>query len=230
MAIDYVANAGEIHRGVSVGDVALGGKTLAEAREILGRRVSGASGKIDLLVPGGSFTVHIKDLGARVDIGATVGEAYAVGRQGGVLGRLAGRVHALFGVSVPAEVRFRPDAARRKVESLVARADKEARNASVTVSGVRVKVIGSSEGYRLDVPATTENLHRALENLSGEAKVAGKILEPQITTAEAEAVAGKVREATSVPLVLGAEGERWKISPSEVGSALEVAENAGRLS
>jgi len=40
VAADYWMNAGKVYRGVEVGDVSLGGKTPAEAKEIIGERSS----------------------------------------------------------------------------------------------------------------------------------------------------------------------------------------------
>ncbi len=216
VAADHLANTDEIRRGVSVGDVALGGKTLADAREILERHAPETLEKIRISGPGGDFTLRAGRLGVRFDVQATVERAYAVGRRGTLLERLGERARSVFGVSVPAEVRHRPRALRVAVEGLASRVNGEPKDASVAVSGVEVRVTGSGEGYRLDVPATAENLERALENLSGEAQMSGEVLHPEVTTDEAEAVARDAREAVSGPLVLTTAEKSWRISPAEV--------------
>ena len=47
VVLDYWTNHGKIYRGVEAGDVALGGKTPEEARQILEERTGGL-GEIDL--------------------------------------------------------------------------------------------------------------------------------------------------------------------------------------
>ena len=229
VAADQLTNAGEIRGGVSVGDVDLGGKTPEEARSILVRHSPESLGEIRLSGPHGDFALSAGDLGARLDAGSTAREAYAVGRRGGFAERLGERVRALFGVGVPAGVRYRSEAARAKVEGLAARVNREPRDASVEVSGTEVRVADSEEGYRLDGAATAANLGRALESLSGKAEMSGEVLEPEVANAEAEAVARNAREAVSGPLVLTAEGKRWSVPPAEVGSSLAVSRQDGAL-
>lgn len=229
VAADQLTNAGEIRGGVSVGDVYLGGKTPEEARGILGRHRPETLEEIRLSGPRGDFALSAGDLGARLDARSTAREAFAVGRRGGFAERLGGRIRTPFGVGVPAEVRYRSEVARAKIEGLAARVNREPRDASVEVSGAGVRVSGSVEGYRLDAAATTANLGRAMESLSGEAEMSGEVLEPEVTTAEAETAAQDAREAVSGPLVLTAEGKRWSMPPAEVGSALAVSRRDGAL-
>jgi vancomycin resistance protein YoaR len=229
VAADHQTNAGEIRGGVSVGDVYLGGKTPEEARGILTRSGPETFAEIRLSGPRGDFAVPTEELGARLDARATAEKAYAVGRRGVFTERLGERIRAPFGVGVPAEVRYRSDAARAKVEGLAARVNREPKDATVEISGTGVRVAGSDEGYRLDAATTAANLGRALENLSGEAEMSGEALEPEVTTAEAEAVARDAREAVSGPLVLTASGESWALSPADVGSALAVSRQGRAL-
>jgi vancomycin resistance protein YoaR len=229
VALDYWSNAGKVYRGVEVGGVALGGKTPGEAREALEERASGALGKIEFTGPE-DFAVTAEELGVEVDVAATVERAYAVGRRGSVPERLVERAHSAFvGVSVPARVGYRTDIARATVENLAARVNREPQEASVAVSGSEVEVAGSREGYRLDVPATMENLDRAVKGITGEVKVVGEMLEPKVDTEEAEEAAEKARKAVSGGLMFEAEGESWTLSPADVGSSLDVMREDGEL-
>lgn len=229
VALEHLVNAGEIRRGVSVGDVALGGKTPEEALTALDRHAPRTPEQVRLSGPGLTLDVPTKDLDVRLGTRATIREAYAVGRRGSLPRRLVERAGSLFGVSVPAEVRYRPGALRATLDGLASRANRQPRDASVTVSGSEVRSAGAGEGYRLDVPATAANLRRALEDLSAEAEMSGTVLRPEVTTDEAEAAARDAREAVSAPLVLAAEGESWTLSPEEVGAALNVTRGGGTL-
>ena len=229
VAAEHLTSAGEIRGGVSVGDVALGGKSVDEARGSLSRRAPEKLGEIRLSGPREDFALPVEDLDARLDPQVTAERAYAVGRRGGLPERLIERARAPLGLSVPAEVRYSPGATRTEVEGLASRVNRESREAFVEVSGAEVRVASAVTGYRLDAAATAVNVRRALENLSGEAKMSGEVLEPEITTAEAAVAARDAREAVSGPLVLTAGGERWSIPAADVGSALEVSRRGGTL-
>jgi vancomycin resistance protein YoaR len=57
----------------------------------------------------------------------------------------------------------------------------------------------------------------------------GDVLEPHITTAEAETAAEKARRAVSEQLVFHAEGESWTLSPADIGSSLDVTTDKGKI-
>lgn len=220
-------NAAEIHRGVEVGSVPVGGKTPEEARKLLEER-AGALGKIELA--GGRGDITAQQLGIEFDAGRAVEDAYAVGRRGGFLERLAERAAASFGgVRLSPEIRYDRAAARSAVEDLARRLDEKPRDASVLMEDGRVMIRGSRTGYELDRAATTRNIGAAIEDLTGKAEVEGRKLEPEITTPEAEAAAQRAREAVGGDLVLGAGERRWTLSPADVGAILDVRENRGDL-
>jgi vancomycin resistance protein YoaR len=99
----------------------------------------------------------------------------------------------------------------------------------VNISGAAVEVVESQEGYRLNPTATMESVDGAIEDMSGRARLMGEVLEPGITTEEAEVAAEKARKALSEQLVFKAEGKTWTLSPADVGSALEVTRNDGKI-
>lgn len=229
VAVDYGLNSGKIYSGVQVGTVPLGGKTPAEAREIIAERTSGALKEIEFTGPE-NFQLTAGEMGVDFDVDATVENAYSVGRRGGVLDRLGERARATYGtIEVSPEVDYRPEIAQARVESLAERVNKDPENASVNIVGSGVQAGGSSEGYELRVPATMERVNRAVEDLTGEVALAGRVLEPQVLTAEAEEAAGKAREAMAGNLTLTAEGNTYTFSPADIGGALDIAEQDGRL-
>jgi vancomycin resistance protein YoaR len=169
-------------------------------------------------------------MGVRFNVDATVDEAYAVGREGNILERLGQRANALVGgVTIPADVDYRPGKARAEVEEIASQINQEPREASVRVVGSQVEVVDSAEGYELDVSATMRSVGSAVEDLSGQARLVGDVLEPQITTAEAETAAEKARSAVSEQLVFDAEGKSWTLSPADIGSSLEVTRAKGAI-
>lgn len=229
VAADHWYHSGKIYRGVSAGSVTLGGKTPEEARELFDDHAAAALEKIRLTGPGGT-TLDAGALDVDVDVASTVDRAYAVGRSGGLFERLGDRATGVVGAArVAPAVEYRPEAVYAAIDKVAAGVDREPRAASVVVRGAEVEVIESREGYRLDVPATVGNVQRAIEGVTGEARVVGDTLKPKIDTPVAEAVAAKARRATAGTVELTAGERRWTLSPGEIGDALEITAGAGEL-
>lgn len=232
VAADGLAFSGEIHRGVEVGTVDVGGKTTEEARMLLGERASGTLENVRLTgasVPEDA-TVSAYELGTKFDARSSAREAYAVGREGSVAKRIADRLRSrLWALRLSPDLDYDPERIRTEVQGLAGRLDKEPRDASVNVSGKEVSVTGSREGYATDVAATAKNIGEAFENLEGEAEVIGGVLEPKVATDGTENAAAEARRAISKPLVLAANGKSWTVSPAELGSTLEFPQDGGRL-
>jgi vancomycin resistance protein YoaR len=222
VAADYWSNYGEIFRGVKVGTVDLGGKTPEEAERIIRERTTGILKEIRLDGPE-EITLTARQIGADYYVEATVEAAYAVGREGSIVRRLSDRLRAAYGtITIPSDVDYRSESVRAQVEKIASRLDEEPREATVNLHSRGVEVVGSRDGYKLDVDATTQNVGRAVEDMSGEAEIAGEVLEPRYTTAEAEQAADKARAAMDEPLILTYKGERWTISPADVGTTLDI--------
>jgi len=229
VAADHFLNSGKIYRGVEVGDVALGGRTPAEAKEIVREHATGDLKEIEFSGPE-RFTRTAKEMGVSFNVDATVEEAYAVGREGNILERLGERLRAgTLGVRISPDVDYRPEKARAEVEEIASQVNHEPKEASVNIYGSEAEIVDSREGYKLDIAATMESVDGAIEDMSGQASLVGDVLEPGITTQEAEEAAEKARRASSEQLVFKAEGKTWTLSPSDIGAALDVTKKDGEL-
>jgi vancomycin resistance protein YoaR len=229
VAADHLLNSGRIYRGVEVGDVGLGGSTPAEAKQLVKERATGALKEIEFSGPE-QFTRTSREMGVTFNVGPTVEKAYAVGREGNILERLGQRARALvLGVTVPPDVDYRSGKARAEVEEIASQVNHEPREASVRIVGSQVEVAESLDGYKLDVPATMGSVNGAIDDVSGQAKLVGDVLEPHVTTAEAETAAEKARKAVSEQLVFHAEGKTWTLSPADIGSSLDVTRKDGEI-
>jgi vancomycin resistance protein YoaR len=229
VAGDYWLNSGKIYRGVEVGSVALGGETPAAAREIVRERALGALKEFELSGPE-QFTRTAAEMGVNFNVDATVEKAYAVGREGNVLERLQERLRAtLVGITIPPDVDYRSAKARAEAREIASRVNHEPRQASVNIIGSEVEVLESREGYKLDNAATLANVDSAVEDVSGEVRLVGEVLEPEVTTEEAEVAAKKARQAVSEQVVFKAEGKSWTLSPADIGSTLDITRQDAKL-
>ncbi len=100
----------------------LGGKTPEEARKLLDDPKRGVLGEIALEKGPERFSFDAKEMGGEFDAAGTADQAYALGREGGLLRRLVDRLAAVLGVAdVPARAGYRPEVARAEVEELARR-------------------------------------------------------------------------------------------------------------
>lgn len=230
VAADYWLNSGNVHRGVEVGNVSLGGMDPAEAREVVRERAMGPLQEIELSGPE-RFSRSAEELGVNFHVNATVDKAYAVGREGNVLERLGERLRAAFpGITIDPNIDYRSEKVRAEVEEIAGQVDTPPRDATVELVGAQVEVGESREGYRLNVDDTMASVDEAIDGMTGEAKLRGEVLGPQITTAEAETAAEKAQSAVAQQLVFEHEDKNWTVSPADVGSSLDVAPNDGKIS
>jgi len=230
VAADFWLNSGKIHRGVEVGNVSLGGKTPAEAREAVRDQVVGPLEEIEFSDPG-QFSRTAKEMGVDFNIARTVNQAYAVGREGNVLDRLSERLRASFGgATIPPDIDYRPGMARAQVRELRAQVNRQPKEANVKVYGDEVEVTESRDGYRLDPAATMASVDGAIEDMSGKVALKGEVLDPNVTTAEAEVAAKKASGALSEELEIKAEdGESWTVPPANVGRTIEITKQGGKM-
>ncbi|MEW6636062.1 MAG: peptidoglycan binding domain-containing protein [Actinomycetota bacterium] len=218
VAAESWASMGEIRPGVKVGNVPVGGMTRQEARALLEEESSGLE-RIALKRDG--RIVARANPGVRTDVGASVERAYSVGRDGGLLERLAGRSARVSGTRVEPTIRYDREAVRNAVENLERDLRREPRNASVSVEGGEVTVSEAQDGYRLDVAATLERLESGIRNLDATVTVSGREIESEISTAEVEQAAKEARAATGGEVILSAGEREWRLSPARIGETIE---------
>jgi vancomycin resistance protein YoaR len=230
VAADFWLNSGKIHRGVEVGNVPLGGQTPAEARQSVENHVMGPLERIEFSGPK-DFSRDAKDLGVRFNVARTVNQAYAVGREGNVLDRLSERLRASFGgATIPPDIDYKPELARSEVQEIATQVNEQPKEADVKVYGSEVEVSKSRDGYELDPAATMTSFDNAIGDMSGKVSLQGDVLDPDVTTAEAETAADKARGALSEPIEITAQdGESWKIEPDKLGAALEITREDGAI-
>ena len=229
VAADFWLNSGKIHRGVEVGSVSLGGKTPAEARQVVRDQAMGPLREFDFDGPA-HFTRTAGEMGVGFNIDETVDKAYAVGREGNILDRLSERLRASFGgATIAPDIDYRAAKARGEVREIASRVNHSPTEADAKIYGSEVEVTESRDGYELDLAATMASVAGAIDDMSGKTRLRGDVLDPGVTTAEAEAAAKKARGALSEQLMLKAEGKSWAIPPADLGSVLEVTRQDGKI-
>src|SRR5829696_10352393 len=150
----YLDSQDEILRGVSIGEVEVGGMTRAEAREAVESRASATFEEIRF--GDGASRLPGERLGVQIDAASATEEAFALGREGWFGQRLFERLRAyLGGVQVHPEVRYEEQAARDAVKTLAGEVYEKPQNATfhLTDHG-QVEVQEAREGRVLDQETT----------------------------------------------------------------------------
>ena len=182
----FMEGAGEIRRGIRVGEVSVGGMTRAEAREAVERHAAGAFEEIRF--GEGVFSVPGERLGVRVDAASAVGEAYSVGREGWVGKRAFDVLRAyLGGVRVDSELEYDKGAARAAVKDLTQEFYRAPQDATFRVrDDGRVEVKEARQGRILDQEETLANLDRALADMRSEVPIAADYKKAEVSTQEVQ--------------------------------------------
>ena len=188
-ALDAFIGGEEIHRGVSIGDVDVGGMTPDEARDAVERDAAATFEKISFGTGSEAFSLSGEELGVKPDAAAAVDEAYTVGRRGNVFQRISEVSRSYFGgVQVDLRAGYDEQAAGRALDRAAGEFNREPQNASFFVTDAgKVEVKEAQNGRVLDKEETLANLDRALENMSGQVALAeGPAPKPEVTTAEVQ--------------------------------------------
>jgi vancomycin resistance protein YoaR len=186
LAAWYLDGRDEIVRGVSVGEVEVGGMTRAEAREAVEDRAAATFEEIRF--GESASTIAGERLGVGVDAASAADEAFAIGREGWFGKRIFERLRAyLGGVQVNPEVSYEEQAARDAVKSVADEVYEKPQNATFRLADGGVEVQDAQEGRVVDQEATLANLDRALTDLRSEVPLAeGEAPKPQVTTQDIE--------------------------------------------
>lgn len=222
-----VIYAGRIFPGVQVGQLDLGGQLVSQAMLSLTQgEVIGRLSSIQLQFQGKIWSVTPAQIGINFDAGATLLNAYAVGRSGSIdrrLGDLVGIFSAKHPIA-PVFV-FNQNTAYLFLENLSRQINRPAREAELVVKGTQIIAKPGQSGYSLDIPATIERISDSLltDNLSIIPLI---VTESQPELMDASEFAAAAQSILSSPLILTADpdeissGKTWKFSPTELAAML----------
>lgn len=155
---------GQITHGVKVNSINLGGMTEAQAKELLtGPLTAATKATVHLSAGGQKRAASLRELGIHADLQATVHAAYAIGRENGLLARLANVLHARWGGVHLSPVYVMDDKAAKAVLSgLGSLINREPLDASAYWNGSQVVVNEGHSGAKLDAPASLKIIKSAV--------------------------------------------------------------------
>jgi vancomycin resistance protein YoaR len=226
---------GRVLPGVRVGGVDLSGLAPADARSrIAAAYPDVASGELVLSAGSRRTVVSYADIDRRIDLDGLVDDALAAGRAGAGLERVIGNARtALQGVTIEPRVLFDADELARRIETAAGRADRDPKDASVTVTAEAITVHAGADGAAADREAPLAQALAALSRLDAQERIELDIpvapVAPRLTTAEAQA--GKAAaDLIARDIDVAVSDEKFTIEAATIRSWLRVSPTVdGRL-
>jgi vancomycin resistance protein YoaR len=214
-----------IYPAVVVGDVNVGGLSISEAETRLTERANQLeNGTITFTYQGQTWTPTLAELGATVDLDASIEEARSLGRGGDAVSRLDFTGQILRGdQQVPLRTQVDQGQLNAWFDQVDADINNPAVNAQVVLTGTDVTISPDSTGIVVDRERAASVVMQALSTLqpfSGELPTT--VDQPEITASELAAAEGTVREAVTAPVRVTFEGEAWRLEPDILASYLTV--------
>ncbi|MBS1878422.1 MAG: L,D-transpeptidase family protein [Actinobacteria bacterium] len=177
----------EIAQGITIGDVDVGGLTVAQAEAKLRRQlVDPLRESLVVKFDGDSWRLDGEKLKIHADLEPAIAEALERSQEGGVPGRLARYVSGdEIEESIQPQISFSGGAINRFVRHVAAEINREPENASVEPASDSLEIVSGHEGRKLRDNLLTEELSAAVLG-GGNRKIKARVhaTEPEVTKRE----------------------------------------------
>ena len=222
VGIAYAGSSDRIADGVSVAGVSLGGKSVEEARALLGERWESASYEaITFTAAGGRWSIAPVELDARVDWARAAEDARRAGDWPFPLRGLKRLYVAAFGADVVPQATVDDARLAAKLGTIAGEIDIPPRHAAIELHGFEPTIVPEREG-RLLVRSKAEGI--LLGAVAGFARhpfaLPVSVERPAVTAETLRPVAEQVRLALSAPVRFGWKDARWLVSPEQLAGLL----------
>jgi vancomycin resistance protein YoaR len=224
----HFAAADHIPANTVVTGVRVGGMSTGEATTLLRNAFDRqTSGEFAVSAQGKSITVDLAQLGAGVDYPATLAQAGG----GSVSWNPLDNLDQLFGGGeYEAILVLNETALADRLKDLAAEVDQEPVSATLVILDGAPQVSPGTDGAKLDIPASVQAFKTALlRSLMADAVV--EVVEPDITTAEAEKVASEIAApalASPIQVLVGDVG-KLELGTELIAKTLRFEPSAGTL-
>jgi|GEM_PF-1617773 len=226
-----MAFADRIYPGIGVAGVDLGGRTVADASQVLGPRLADyAATPLDVRVGSQRFTFTPTELGFNADPDAVARAAYGVGRTGLLPSRLVGPVVAArLSLAIPSSALVDDATLAAQIARLGESIEQPSHDARLVVSP-EVTITPEATGETLDQTSAEAIVRAALRNFAtGPLVLPVTPTTPGVTATELAPVRAQAERVLGETLVLTASGQTWPVAGSQLRDALLVKTNPLRL-
>lgn len=214
---------GRIYPAVAVGDIDVGGLTMAQAEDRLTQRASELEqGHLTFTYGDQTWTPALAELGASVDLETSLASAHDLGRTGDAASRLAFTGSILdTNQAVPLRMELDRAALDAWFDTVDQQLGQPAVNARLVIDGTSVSITDESTGLAVDRTAATDRILAALSSLTPVAsELPVTVATPEFTRANLAPVAATVTEMIAKPVEVTFEDQSWTLDSTILGPYL----------
>ena len=213
------AEGGHLPPRVNVNGVAVGGKSLDEAKALLNAHAEERlAQQITFEFPGGEYTIDAENLGLEPGLDTVLSQAEG---SRGALGRLRARLGVADEIDLSLQYRVKPGAIRGVVAEIAELVDQRVRSGSITLVDNRIVTEDAQAGLEVD----TDQLFELLRDLPDRVVVPVMEVEPSITSAAVESARAIAESLTTTSPAVVFRRERLELPEEQLRSALNFRRN-----
>ena len=211
-ATGYAAmHAGRVLPGVTVGGVSLAGLDRPSAEAALREHLpSLRAGHLTVVFANVQERISYSSIDRDYDMPAMLDQAFAIGRQGGVVEQIQDQLAVLLnGVSIQPQMRWDEAALEAQLGEIAASAYVEPINAAIRRDGAGWTVLPAADGQTVDLAAGLQQALVAVDGLSAAdtiIRVEPTVLKPEISTAQAQAAVDRAEAIVALDLTVSGGG------------------------
>jgi hypothetical protein len=208
-----------IYEGVTVAGVDVGGMDRADAGAVIAERFDAyAAAPMTVEAAGQTFVITPRDVGAGLDLEATLDRAFAYGRTGSFLDRSARWARGLLsGSSVAPVVRVDGAALDAGILTIASAVDRAPSDAYVAMDGEAPELVPDVPGIAVDRKAARTLLADRFARLDGSPiSLPVPVVQASVPADRLAGAVPSAGEATAAPLVLSSAEGSWSLAPEDL--------------
>lgn len=229
--IDATMYRGKIHGGVTLSGVPVGGLTPEEAKEVLDLRIDKAGGsKVTLTSGDKTWTVSPDDVGAKIDVAASVGAAMEASRKGNFLiDRFRGFGMWFKDKSVPLVGSVNADKMEEVISEIADSIDVPPIDAGLVFDGPKIKTVRGQKGRVVDRAVLKAQLKEVMLSLeTAELQVPMTVKDPTVLADDFDQAVQQAATMTGSPVMLTNGSESWTLDTEDIIAYMDFrAEDKG---
>ena len=177
--------SGKINPGVKVDGVPVGGKTRAQARQVLENKIKPLDANVQLAFEGKQYAVDLKAIGFRIDMDGMVQEAFISGKQSPGLLRITRRlIGARTNRDVPVMISCDKAQIKARVKAIAAQVERHPTSASISIVSGEPNIVPSRMGVRVRVDDTVDAVLKALPTEKRQVGLVADLITPELVDSD----------------------------------------------
>lgn len=213
---------GSFYPGTSVGGLDISEATFPEGIELLKSHLADFENTaVDFVFEEQSWNASLNELGFKIDYDATLKQAYAHGRESGVIDRYTGILIATDEKSFPVIFHHDPSRTETFLDGINSQIIGAARDARLYLQDVDVKIMPNQDGRKLDMESALAETGRIVQSARrGTVTLQALPVVSQITVDDLAPEQERAQTMISSPVTLTLGSDTWTVTPDMLRSSL----------